>query len=56
MCEYCEEGKPITEFNSLREMNTIHIRNEDLLHCQIGFSYMYRKINYCPMCGRKLGG
>lgn len=56
MCEYCRGEKNICEFSSPRESNSIYIRGGNKLFCQMGYaySYMYQKINFCPMCGRNL--
>ena len=37
-------------------MNELIIKNENILYTQIGTSYFWKEINYCPMCGRQLGG
>lgn len=58
MCEYCEKGKEIRKDDNLKSFiskahfgySIIVQTNELYLNVQnIGF------INYCPMCGRKLG-
>ncbi len=58
MCEYCEKGKEIRNDNNIKSFiskahfgySIIVQTNKLYLDVQnIGF------INYCPMCGRKLG-
>ena len=57
MCEYCEEGKHIEENkndNIFLIMYGKHLRAIGKIFI-INFGRdIY--INYCPMCGRKLGG
>ena len=51
MCEYCEKGKPIIG----DEQDGADITNGNILtsygECT---SFAEGKIQYCPMCGRKL--
>lgn len=54
MCEYCEKGKHISKFSTLRETNCLYIRDGNELVTIMSYGYMYTRINYCPMCGRKL--
>lgn len=67
MCEYCEKGKILKSCNfcgsakmivsTSKEMNILDIYGDEK-RFQI-FKRIYRPrfdINYCPMCGRKLGG
>lgn len=51
MCEYCEKEKPILYDNIFDTLN-IFIRNGLLWEKTYD---MGTEINYCPMCGRKLG-
>lgn len=55
MCEYCLLGKPIHNYSTPITTNEVIIRDGNKLYTQIGMSYFWKKINYCPMCGRKLG-
>lgn len=54
MCEYCENGKHICEHSTPRDTNRIYIRDGNELFAVMCCDYMYSRINYCPMCGRKL--
>lgn len=54
MCEYCKSGKHICEFSTPRNEKSIYIKNRNELFCIMPYGYMYAKINFCPMCGRKL--
>lgn len=55
MCEYCEKGKEIRNDNNIKSfISKAHfgysIISQIHNNCfNLGF------INYCPMCGRKLG-
>lgn len=59
MCEYCE-GK--RKFEDIKDIDTfeVSILNEGELEIYIDFGNRdafyneYFKINYCPMCGKKL--
>lgn len=51
MCEYCEKEKPILYDNIFESLN-IFIKNGFLWEKTYD---MGTEINYCPMCGRKLG-
>ena len=57
MCEYCEEAKHIEENendNTFLLMYGKHLRIVGkLFNIPFGRDIL---INYCPMCGRKLGG
>lgn len=56
MCKYCESGKRIEERNNdniFFELLGKHLRvMGKLLNIPFGRDVI---INYCPMCGRKLG-
>lgn len=58
MCKHCEENnnifEPIVTYSTPGQTNMITIKNKKFLYSQIGFSYMYQEINYCPMCGKKV--
>ena len=57
MCEYCEKEKHIEELNSdniYLEIYGKHLRIIGKIY-SINFG-RDMLINYCPMCGRKLGG
>lgn len=55
MCKYCE-GREAILYNYPTDSSEIRIKNEELLFSNfIGNCINYTKINYCPMCGRKLG-
>ena len=51
MCEYCEKGKPILHDDSY-DFLYIFIKNNQLWEKSMDMGTV---INYCPMCGRKLG-
>lgn len=58
MCKYCEKGKKIQELgeddNIFLQIWGKHLRVIGKL-----YSFHFGRdviINYCPMCGRKLGG
>lgn len=57
MCEYCEKGKRIEENDNDNIYLEIYGRflkvSGKVIHIPIE---RIRKINYCPICGRKLGG
>ena len=57
MCEYCEKGKKFSEDKTDKIKFDIygkHLRFfGKVLNFPIGRDVL---INYCPMCGRKLGG
>ena len=57
MCKYCTENGPrlpLTTFNnnelSINKSNELFI----LTHIADCRRWFYRKIDYCPICGRKL--
>jgi uncharacterized OB-fold protein len=57
MCEYCEgkelDSKPITEYE---EGFSQEVQIDDgliYIYCECG-RHLVTRINYCPMCGRKL--
>ena len=59
MCKYCEESKPLVIDTTGDKGIAIHYPNE-LNAYGYDVHGMYSnglnvKINYCPMCGRKLG-
>lgn len=64
MCEYCEQGKIIRiqlEHNVNGDSSTIaKIFGRDMIYSCVkigisGFIHSFtHKINFCPMCGRKL--
>mgnify|MGYP007053736792 CR=1 FL=1 len=54
MCEYCEKGKHISKFSTPRETNCLYIRDGNELVTIMSYGYMYCRIKYCPMCGKKL--
>lgn len=51
MCQYCEKEKSILHDDSYDFLN-IFIKNNQLWEKSMD---MGTDINYCPMCGRKLG-
>lgn len=51
MCEYCEKGKSILHDESYDFLN-VFIKNDQLWEKSMDMGI---DINYCPMCGRKLG-
>ena len=66
MCEYCEIGANNKNMTSKKYSDvTVDIHKDEYVlsidYCEpYGFEslyyYDYFNINYCPMCGRKLGG
>lgn len=56
-CKYCTNND-IRQAMSSHVGQILGIGDDDKLfyQCESHFSYLYVKINYCPMCGRKLGG
>jgi hypothetical protein len=70
MCEYCEKSKKIKCIDSKTDGSTVQVvkryckdyPQENLLYAEIEdeddknlLATQYFVINYCPMCGRKLG-
>ena len=54
MCKYCEEEEPIANNNNKK----VKIKwGELFISLCTGYSWVSDKIeiNYCPICGRKLG-
>ncbi|MCR5145943.1 MAG: hypothetical protein K6B70_01135 [Clostridia bacterium] len=51
MCEYCEKGKILRSIN-WNELGQINIDKNGNLYAKDDEVF---RINYCPMCGRKLG-
>lgn len=52
-CEYCKCDKLMsTKYDD----NEVRIHGDHLDIANEGLGGSYIKINYCPMCGRKLGG
>ena len=62
MCEYCETAKSIhTEEDKYVTADSYILKDEIVLAAFSRDSYLYDvtiniPIEYCPMCGRKLGG
>ena len=55
MCKYCE-GREAILYNDPADPTEIRIKNGKILFSNcMGNCINYTKINYCPMCGRKLG-
>ena len=58
MCEFCERGKPLTIGKTndygiaIQYPNKIVAFGYDVHGC--GSNGLVKKINYCPICGRKL--
>ena len=60
MCEYCEIGKGVCR-NNRRELGIeLHSGSSELVAYGLDEAKwdisVKCKINYCPMCGRQLGG
>lgn len=58
MCEYCEKGKAISKDNRRELGIELHggsghlvAYGKDTFNCDISVQC---KINYCPMCGKKI--
>ena len=63
MCEYCEKRKKRKFLINSPILSIRIIKNEDLeafevlsINREDKIVKSYQIINYCPMCGRKLGG
>ena len=64
MCEYCEGGKPVHEnlvcfmAGSIRFIHIVKQKFGNYLSIstwgKLGKNQKFIKIQYCPMCGRKL--
>ena len=57
MCEYCEKEKPILDFEKGKVYMEATICDGDLtieIACDEFNRFPYARINYCPMCGKKL--
>lgn len=54
-CEYCKNGVPIWADEGYGEDPSVYIENGSLVleHQQV---LDYMPIDFCPMCGEKLGG
>lgn len=63
MCEYCEKGNGFKALNDTVDYSglEISINNKGMLRTR---AYMFKKnfqtqdivnINYCPMCGKRVG-
>lgn len=60
MCKYCEEQKTILDIFpvALKILPLERMKNKRIIDKYYALSIneiAYTKINYCPMCGRKLG-
>lgn len=59
-CEYCEDGKGICRDNKRELGIELHSASSKLVAYGLDKANwdisVECKINYCPMCGRKLGG
>ena len=63
MCDYCENGNYLNKNLTTDKTCEITIFDNDIeidYEENFGYTSMYYKgtfhANYCPMCGRKLGG
>lgn len=61
MCQYCEDGKVILDTFpvELKIKKLGHLKDNEIVEKYYALSInemAYQKINYCPMCGRELGG
>lgn len=54
MCNCCEGGLAITSQYILDIPATIRITNGNELRADVGFNWVWGKINYCPVCGERL--
>ena len=59
MCEYCEKGRAISKDNVRRLGIELHSAKKKLVIYGIdeqGWDISLEcKINYCPMCGKRIG-
>ena len=60
MCEYCEIGKGVCRYNRRELGIELHSGSSELVSYGLDEAKwdisVKCKINYCPMCGRQLGG
>lgn len=63
MCDYCEKGNYLNENLTTDKTCEITIIDNDIeidYYENFGYTSMYYRgtfhVNYCPICGRKLGG
>ena len=55
MCKYCE-GREAILYNYPADLSKIIIKDGEILFLNFMENRInYTRINYCPMCGRKLG-
>lgn len=52
-CEYCKKN-PITLIGHVMLHDGVNIKNGFLVHWHPGKHPDLKKINFCPMCGRKI--
>ena len=53
MCKYCREGEK-REYIVISRYAELKIKKNKILGYCLEITQTYTKINYCPMCGRKL--
>ena len=57
-CPYCHERANLLQSNDERPIDgdIVYINKDGYLNSETDCCHVYRKANYCPMCGRPLGG
>lgn len=58
-CEYCDGDKPIVANNAMGVRATINDYHEEIyinFYTDQGWVCVSTPIDFCPMCGEKLGG
>lgn len=55
-CPYCHGAKNLLRSNDGQPVdgNIVYINDNGYLNLKTDYEHVYRKINYCPMCGRPL--
>ena len=55
-CPYCRDRANLLQLNDEHpiESDIVYINKNGYLNSETDNGHVYRKINYCPMCGRKL--
>lgn len=55
-CPYCHEKDNLLQTNDERPVDgdLVYINGNGYLNSETDLGHVYRKINYCPMCGRPL--
>lgn len=57
-CPYCHDRANLLQSNDERPIDgdIVYISKDGYLNSETDECHVYRKIKYCPMCGRPLGG